>query len=69
MGKYDPLTTLKKTRARTFHLCSKCGSVISSGDDYYKEHIQDRFLHKMDPKKFCARCFQEHGEGLLKKRF
>jgi hypothetical protein len=67
MGKYDSLTLLKRTRARVSHLCSKCGAGISIGDDYYKEHLQDPFLHKMGARKFCAHCFQEHGESLLKK--
>jgi len=67
MGKFDSLTILKKTRARAAHLCSRCGANISSGEHYYKEHIQDRFLHSLHAKKFCMRCFEKDGEGLLKK--
>lgn len=68
MGKFDHLTLLKKTKARAAHLCSKCGTDISPGEDYYKEHIQDRFLHSLRAKKFCVECFEKHGEALLKKR-
>jgi hypothetical protein len=67
MGKYDRLTMLKKTRARRAHTCSKCGDTISIDADYYNEHIQDRFLHSLHARKFCAQCFQKHGESLLKK--
>ena len=67
MGKFDSLTILKKTRARVAHLCSKCDARISPGEDYHKQHVQDRFLHSLHAKKFCVDCFQEHGEGLLTK--
>ena len=67
MGKYDSLTILKKTRATVADICSKCGAGIATGDDYYKEHIEDRFIHKIGATKFCAHCFQKHGESLLKK--
>ena len=68
MGKFDSLTILKKTKGRVAHLCSECGSNISPGEHYYKEHIQDRFLHSLHAKKFCAKCFEKHGEALLKKK-
>jgi hypothetical protein len=69
VGKYDGLAILKKTRARVADLCSKCGSDICPGVDYYKEHIQDRFLQKIGARKFCAECFQKHGDNLLKKHY
>ncbi len=67
MGKYDNLTILKKTKARAVHLCSRCGANISSGEHYYKEHLQDRFLHSLHAKNFCVGCFEIHGETLLNK--
>ncbi len=67
MRKFDSLKILKKTKARVPHLCSKCGAEIFSGEHYYKEHLQDRFLHSLHAKKFCADCFQKHGDALLKK--
>jgi hypothetical protein len=67
MGKFDSLTILKQTKARVAHLCSKCGADISPGEHYYKEHVQDRFLHSLHAKKFCVHCFQKHGEALLKR--
>lgn len=68
MGKFDNLKTLKQARARIAHLCSKCGTSISPGEDYYKEHIEDRFLHDLHAKKFCVGCFEKHGESLLRGR-
>jgi len=53
MGKYDNLKTLKKTKARTQHVCYKCGKEISSGETYYREHIEDKFLHNVNP--YCLR--------------
>jgi hypothetical protein len=67
MGKFDSLKALKKTKARAAHLCSKCGTNIVPGEDYYKEHLQDRFLHSLHAKKFCAECFEQHGDALLKR--
>ena len=63
--KFDHLTVLKKTKARAAHLCSECSADISPGEHYYKEHIQDRFLHSLHAKKFCVHCFEKHGEALL----
>jgi hypothetical protein len=67
MAKYDRLKSLKKTKARVPHLCSRCGAAILPGDHYYKEHIDDRFLQSLHGKKFCGHCFDEHGDALLKK--
>jgi hypothetical protein len=67
MGKFDSLKTLKKTSARVAHLCSKCGGAISPGESYYKDHIQDRFLHALHAKKYCVACYEKHGDALLKK--
>jgi hypothetical protein len=67
MGKFDRLTILKKTKARVARLCSNCDANILPGEDYFKEHIQDRHLHRLYAKAFCLDCFKEHGEALLKK--
>lgn len=56
MGKYDNLKSLKKTKARNAHVCNKCVANIFPGDYYYKEHIEDRFLHTLHNKKFCLNC-------------
>jgi hypothetical protein len=68
MGKFDSLKTLKKTKAQVDHRCSKCGAEIGRGEDYYKEHLEDKFLHSLHAKKFCAQCFLKHGDALLKKQ-
>ena len=53
MSKYYYLKILKKTKARIEHYCIKCGELISIGDYYYKEYIDDKFLHDLHAKKFC----------------
>jgi protein-arginine kinase activator protein McsA len=67
MGKFDSLTILKKKSARVAHVCSKCGAGISPGESYGKEHIQDSFLHSLRAKRFCAQCYEKHGDALLRK--
>ncbi len=47
MGKYDQLKILKKTKARTNHICNICGNVMPAGDFYFKEHIQDKLLGRI----------------------
>jgi len=65
MGKYDQLKILKKTKARTNHICNICGNVMPAGDFYFKEHIQDKFLHSLNAKKYCSECYEEYGDKLL----
>jgi hypothetical protein len=66
MGKYDHLKYLKKTRARVNHTCSRCGKTINASSYYYAESTKDRFLQSLHFKKFCAKCFEEYGETLIK---
>lgn len=66
MSKFDGMTMLKKTRARVGHVCSRCGGEILRGSDYYKEHVQDKFLQFLQAKKYCITCFEQHGDTLLK---
>ena len=65
-SKYDRMKVLKKTKARAGHVCHCCGTPIGKGDVYYCEHVADRFLHSLRAKKFCAACFAERGDGLLR---
>jgi ribosomal protein L37E len=65
MGKYDHLKILKKTKARTHHICQKCGKEILPKENYYKEYIKDKFLHSLHPKKYCSSCYEENGNDLL----
>ena len=67
MGKYDPLKTLKATKARTQHFCVTCGKEIAVGKTYYREHIEDRFLHSLHSKKYCADCYEKYGIDLLER--
>lgn len=65
-SKYKILTILKETKSRTFHICSKCGSDILPKEMYYVEYIEDKFLHNLNAKKFCSKCYNEYGEKLIK---
>ena len=65
MSKYSGATVLKETKARAQHLCSKCGRTIGAGDLYYREHIEDRFLHTLRMRKYCAACYEAHGTALV----
>lgn len=60
MGKYDHLKVLKQVKARTRHICSDCGNEILPGDVYWKEHIEDKFLHNLHAKKYCTACYKRH---------
>lgn len=66
MGKYNQLKYLKKTRARVNHQCSYCGGTILAGEYYYREAIRDKFLQSLHAKSFCPKCYEQHGEALLK---
>jgi uncharacterized protein with PIN domain len=65
MGKYDNLRTLKTTKARTQHVCYKCGKEISPGETYYREQIEDKFLHSLHSKKYCSSCYEKYGNRPL----
>lgn len=60
MGKYNHLKVLKKTEARSYHICNKCGNNISTGEIYYREHIEDKFLHSPHAKKYCPSCYKKY---------
>ena len=65
MGKYNHLKILKKTKSRAYHVCQKCGNKILPTEYYYREHIQDKFLHSLHAKKFCEVCYKKYGDDLL----
>jgi hypothetical protein len=56
MGKYNNLTILKGVKARTRHTCYSCGKEIWPGEVYYREDLEDRFLHTLHAKKYCSSC-------------
>jgi len=58
MGKYGSLKFFKKTKARTNHICMKCGQQINASDFYYAEDIKDKFLHSLHKKKLCNKCYE-----------
>jgi len=66
MSKYNNLKYLKKTKARVDHICENCGKLILPEQEYYRETIDDKFLHSLHSKSFCSKCYEEHGESLLK---
>lgn len=65
MSKYNQLKFLKKTKARTHHVCHKCAQQILPAKHYYREHIEDKFLHSLHPKKYCSVCYEKYGEDSL----
>jgi len=64
MSKFDKF--LKETVARVNHQCDYCGNPIRVGDVYYSEKLKDLFLHSLHEKRFCSKCYKEHGDNLLK---
>jgi hypothetical protein len=66
MSKYNSLKILKKVKARTNHICSRCGQEINRNDIYYIEYINDKFLHNLHAKKYCVFCSKKYGDALLK---
>ena len=50
MSKYNHLRILKKVKARTQHVCQKCDQEILPTENYYREHIEDKFLHSLSPR-------------------
>jgi hypothetical protein len=66
MSKYDYLKYFKKTKARSFRHCVNCGKEINLGDFYYKETIDDKFLHSLHAKNYCEDCYKKFGDDLLK---
>nr|MDO8083131.1 hypothetical protein [Candidatus Freyarchaeota archaeon] len=68
MGKYNRLKILKETKARSHHVCHRCGKGILPDEIYYREHIEDKFLHNLHAKKYCSSCYEKYGNDLLLKR-
>lgn len=68
MGKHNQIKYLKKTRARTTHQCGMCNETVEPGDYYYAETPQDRFLHSLQAKRFCSKCYEKYGDQLLSER-
>ena len=63
MGKYDTIP-LRRIKARIEHQCNRCEHIIQPREYYYtQKDIFLHFLHK--PKKFCSKCYEEHGQELL----
>lgn len=56
-SKYDSLKSLKKTKARVNHSCSQCGATIVKGEIYFREVIDDPYLHTLHGKKLCHKCW------------
>jgi len=65
MGSLDQLKYLRKIKARANHQCSQCGEIILIGEYYYRETIEDRFLHSLHARSFCTKCYTQSGNSLL----
>lgn len=68
MSKGNRLKYLKRTKARVTHQCHNCKATIASGEYYYKETINDKFLRVLYAKDFCAKCNETFGNNLLAKK-
>lgn len=65
MGKYNSLIIIKMTKARKHHRCSRCGEEIANGENYYREQINDKFIHTLNLKKYCQLCYEKYVVQLL----
>jgi hypothetical protein len=59
VGKLSHLKTFKKTKARAQHICYGCGKNILKDEIYYREYIEDKFLHDLYAKKYCNNCHEK----------
>jgi len=66
MSKYNELKYLKKTKSRFNHQCSRCKEIIIAGDYYYKESLKDARLQLPNAESFCAKCYEQFKESLLR---
>ena len=66
MSKYDTIKFLKETKARVPRHCDKCNRDISKGTIYYKESVGKINTIGMMLRGFCAMCYAEIGDNLLK---
>lgn len=64
-SEYEGMQYLKETKARARHSCHHCGGDIGPGDTYFREQIDDRFLHSLHGKKYCSECYSRLGVALL----
>jgi len=65
MSKYNNLKFLKETKARIPHTCYNCRKEIKKGEIYYPESIGRVNSPHVKLRKFCNKCYEEHGEKLL----
>ncbi|RZN65490.1 MAG: hypothetical protein EF806_00945 [Candidatus Methanoliparum thermophilum] len=64
-GEVQSSKNLKENKARSQHICYNCGKEILPGETYYREHIEDKFLHSLHAKIYCSSCYEKHGKDLL----
>jgi ferredoxin len=57
----------KQVKARKIHHCSTCEVEIGIGECYWRESIEDKFLHIINPKKLCHECHYEQDNYAEKK--
>jgi hypothetical protein len=57
----------KQVKARKIHYCSRCEAEIRIGEYYWRESIEDRFLHVINPKNLCLKCHSGQGNDAEKK--
>lgn len=62
MNKHNSIL-LKPIKATKSFECYKCDSEIKPSEIYYMQ--KDKFLQTLSNKRFCSKCFKEHGQKLL----
>lgn len=65
MSKYNSLKILKIRRATVNHQCHCCGEIIFVNDFYYSEESKNKFIHFINKRDFCNKCYQNHKDDLL----
>jgi ribosomal protein L32 len=55
---------LKRVKARTTHVCTRCGAEILPPDIYFQE-TTGRFLASLHARAFCKKCYEDMGDNLL----
>lgn len=63
MNKYN-LIPLKSHKAGVEHTCYSCNEKIKAGEEVFYQ--SDKFIKILSKKKFCKKCFNKHGQKLIK---
>ncbi|MBN1281302.1 MAG: hypothetical protein JXA00_06605 [Candidatus Thermoplasmatota archaeon] len=60
-------TRLIKRRSQFPTVCIYCEKTIPANDLHYVEQGMTEHIHSLIARKYCATCFEKHGDNLLLK--